>query len=42
MKDRHYRYRFAKQSLSGTWRNMCGHADADDSHYAGTLWCRVS
>lgn len=42
MKDRHYVHRFATQGLSGTWRNMCGHADADDSHYAGTLWCRIS
>jgi hypothetical protein len=42
MKDRHYLYRFAKQSLSGTWRNMCGHASAADTHYAGTLWVRIS
>jgi len=41
-KDRHYYYRFATQGLSGTWRNMCGHANAADTHYAGTLWCRIS
>ena len=41
-REGHYVSRFVTQGLSGTWRNMGGDAKRSDSHYAGTLWCRIS